>query len=240
MRAIKERDQMKIKMGSTSLHLGVAIAVLLAGVAAGYLFKSTVMPVTSASSGEAESLVSIARQPQSIDDLVRPADIIVIGTVGRVVNQGAFGGYDQNGVALIERPDANERATLPGATPVPSEALPFTDFEINVEEVILDNGDLRAEKPLILRMVGLPTDGVDAGSVYPMSHTGDRHLFLLSANPDKATYGFYYGPYSRLNIDGSTVTCSDGARTGLSFAGALSPLQFVQAVKVALQERGRE
>lgn len=73
-----------------------------------------------------------------------------------------------------------------------------------------------------------------AGAEYPMSYTGDRHLFLLTLNPDDITYGLYYGPSSRLIIDGDVLRVSDGSQRPLVLDGsekAITLESFIQNVE---------
>lgn len=166
---------------------------------------------------EPSSTLSLLPPPQSMEQLVKPANVIVVGTVGQIVRQGTFAGYDPAGVTRNERP----------GDPV-SSRLPITDFEIKVERVLLDDGIVQSGKPLILRMIGYPTAApADAQSQFPMSRPGDRNLFVLSRTPDNQAYGLYYGPWSRLIINGPTVTYSDGPRTPVGFTNRRSPPAFV-------------
>jgi hypothetical protein len=161
-----------------------------------------------------------------MEELASKAEVIVVGRVGPIVNQGAFAGYDAAG---------NIIPSGTGGRP----GIPITDFQVDVERVFKDNGTLRAGNPLILRMLGHPTNqaarDADRSSYYPMSYTGDRHLFFLSKNPD-TTYGFYYGPWSRLVIDGQLVTASDGMRTPVRFGGRqFPPAEFIASLTQSIQ-----
>ena len=116
--------------------------------------------------------------------------------------------------------------------------LPFTDFEIIVEQVIRDDGRIAQEEPIILRMPSTATAELKAltqNSDYPLSYTGDRHLFLLSPNPDGETYGFYYGPWSRLTIDADeNLRVSDGRQQLLTlddWTDAIKFADFVDRIK---------
>lgn len=169
---------------------------------------------------------SFVPPPQSIAELVGKANVIVIGTVGPIVNQGTFAGYDAGGNVIPSK-----------STSHPD--LPITDFQINIEKVLQDDGTIRAGKPLILRMLGHPINraerDADRSSYFPMSYTGDRHIFFLSKNPD-GTYGLYYGPWSRLVIDGQVVAISDGARTPVQFAGrSFKPTEFIGSLTQSIR-----
>ncbi len=203
-----------------------AVAGLIAGLALVGSLLGWPLFADQIASGSSLSTAGFIPPPKSMAELAGKADVIVIGTVGVVVNQGAFQGYDAAGNAI------------PGkATGHPD--LPMTDFQINVEKVLKDDGTIRAGNPLVLRMLGHPINkparDADRTSYYPMSYTGDRHLFFLSKNPD-ATYGFYYGPWSRLVIDGQVVAVSDGPRTPVQFAGRqFAPAEFIASVAQSIR-----
>lgn len=90
--------------------------------------------------------------------------------------------FDGSDAAIsLDRFDAN-------GNPVPK--VPITDFELKVEQVVKDDGAIVSGKPIILRMGGDATPEmkqITANGEYPFSFTGDRHLFLLSRNPDGVT-----------------------------------------------------
>jgi hypothetical protein len=60
------------------------------------------------------------------------------------------------------------------------------------------------------------------------------YLFLLGSSPDGKSYGFYYGPWSRLIIDGEILQVSDGQQQPLQFADHPEPItleEFIQYVQ---------
>jgi hypothetical protein len=219
------------------MRLTLVFFVALAGIATAVLLREAILPVSSVGDAELPVLASGGSRPQNIKELVKSSDVIVVGTIGQVVQQGYFAGYDETtGAVLIRNPLASKPVLLAGPTSTPDPSLPYTDFEILIEKGIRDDGRIRSGKPLVLRMLGRPTDGADPDSPYPMSKTGDRHLFFLTRNPDKESYGLVYGPYSRLNITGPVVTASDGKRDSLPFAQDLSPSKFMSLVEATVQE----
>jgi hypothetical protein len=149
--------------------------------------------------------------PKSIDDLVQVADVIVVGKVGPIVNQANFSGYGKDDAQRNQRP----------GDPV-SPSLPVTDYQIEVQDVLLDDGLISSGEPLILRAFHQPKNEVEA-------YTGDHNLLFLSRNPDNATYGLYYISKSRIAIDGPVATYSDG--TAIPFADRLSPATFIKNVQ---------
>lgn len=169
--------------------------------------------------------------PHSLTDLVRSADLIVIGTVGPIVNEGVFEGYDRDGNLI--QPDNFDVNNLS----IHDTALPFVDYIIDVQEILKGNGTSALDKPIILRMPGKRTGEIVVSAEYPMSVSGDHHIFFLSQNPDGQSYGLYYGARSRLVVDERIVTYSDGRRTPVTFDGrTFSPDDFVLEVLEVIQK----
>lgn len=198
--------------------VGVAGLALIAGMALSYQ--------TLASRGTTESGLSLLPPPQSMDQLVEPAHVIVVGTIGDIVDQGTLSGYNSEDKTRNERPN----------DPV-SPAIPITDFRINIERVLLDDGTIQAGKPLILRMLGEPTTTFDSSSAFPQARVGERYLLVLSRNPDGATYGPYYGPYSRLVLGERGVTYSDGPRTVVGFTNRRNTADFMNDLIEAINRK---
>ncbi len=166
--------------------------------------------------------------PPSIDELVDKASLIFIGEIGPVEQYIEVYGYGEDG--QLEFPGTDDQGTaLPG--------WPVTDFILQVEKVIRDDGTIARGEPIVLRWLGHATERLKQASQegeYPVSYTGDRYLFLLSPYPDGETYGFYYGPWSRLIIDGEMLRVSNGKQQPLQFGDrdqAVTLDEFVQAVK---------
>lgn len=172
--------------------------------------------------------------PVSIDELAGDADVIIIGAVASVVAQGSFAGYDEGG-NLLHTTDPN----------LAHADLAFTDYAMTVEQVLLDDGALQAGKPLVVRIVEQSTNAAQPSArqtpYLPLSSIGDRHLWLLSRNPDQQTYGLRYGPWSRLVVDGPIVVLSDGQQTPVKIAGStLTPADFDQRLRDTLALRGTD
>ncbi len=170
-------------------------------------------------------LANGASVPDSFAALIGPARLIFVGEVGEVIQHRSFAGYGPGGELLDGINDSG----------VPSPTVPFTDFAVKIERIVRDDGSIASGKRIVLRMHGdatAETKKLTQGSDYPFSYTGDRYLFLLSPNPD-GTYGFYYGPWSRLIIVGSTLHVSDAAQEPFKPVGsdvAISLEEFIQQV----------
>lgn len=180
------------------------------------------------------STAMLVPPPKNMVELTSKADIIVVGEVGEVIQQGYYGGYDAAG-KLIPRTGEPDK---------PGSGIPFTDFGLKIERVLKDDGSIAAGQPVILRMTGHPTEEVrrlnaDPQAEYPMTFPGDRHLFLLSKTPDNSAYGLYYGAWSRLIVDGDVVRVSSGAKEPLKFEGSeqlFSPAEFMNSIEQTVQQ----
>lgn len=195
------------------------LTIALIGVVAGAVYARTTAPKPHLSTGWGMP------QPQNYEELDSSSNVIVVGKVGPVVAQGTFGGYDEKGNMIG----------------TPTQDIPpvgYVDYEVKVESVMKDDGTLVNNKRLILRMnADRGSKPIDAEEYFPASATGDHHLFFLTMNPDKQTYGFHYGPWSRLMIDGQTISYSDGKRSEVKFAKGVKPADFVKQTRDVVSRR---
>lgn len=172
--------------------------------------------------------------PQSLDELLDRATLIFIGEIGPVEQCLSISGYDWDGSVNGTPVDC--------ANPQNWSGVPVTDFRLTVEEVLRDDGTIASGEPIILRALGFATkEGkeITKDSEFPLSYTGDRHLFLLGRNPD-GTYGISYGVWSRLIIDGESLRVSSGWQQPLQFQDSNGPITlaaFRQAVANHKNER---
>lgn len=197
------KQRVKSLVVPTLIGMCIGIAVLAA----------TVLLIPQRGDALSSSIVPVTAQ-----DIINKAEVIVIGEVGPVIQRRSFSGYGKAGELL-------DGLTVDG-NPHPN--FQFTDFEVKIEKVLKDNGSVASGKSVILRMLGdasLQTKKATLESEYPLSFTGDRHLFILSHNPDE-TYGFYYGPWSRLIIDGKTLRVSNGVQEVLAFGDKKSAIEL--------------
>jgi hypothetical protein len=148
--------------------------------------------------------------PASLAVLVNAAPLIVIGKVGEVQEYLDYLSYDEVGQLRLN--------AQPEGRMIP--AYPATDFVLEVEEVIRDDGAVGRGWPIILQLAGHITEAgkrLTQTDAYPASFTGDRYLFLLTPNPDGRTYGLVYGPWSRLRLDDDVLRVSDNWQSVLQF-----------------------
>ena len=170
--------------------------------------------------------------PARLQDLINRSDLIVIGSIVNIKQEGYFQGYDENGKFIEAEPFVySEEAPV-------DPNVPFVDYIIEVERVLLDDGTIQAGHAVVARATGLNPAGQEAHSLSKnnLASLGDRRLFFLGKNPDGKTYGLYYGPYGRLVIDGEIVTFSDANRTPVVFENGkidtpVAPEEFIKIVE---------
>lgn len=195
--------------------IGAAIGLVILGVS---LF-SQASPAAHA---------SLVAPPQSLGEFLDNATLIFVGEIGPVERCLSLGGYDWDGSLIAATIDCLDFQAVQG--------VPVTDFQLLVEDVLRDDGRVAAGEPIILRILQLPIPEfveLSRDSEFPWSATGDRHLFVLSPNPDGESYGLYYGPWNRLNIDGDILRVSNGQQEPLQFKDSDGPVtleEFRQAV----------
>lgn len=146
--------------------------------------------------------------PPSLAALLEKATLVFIGEVGPVQQRWEMIRYEDGRLLIPEPDDIQTLRAMWGIM-----AYPATDFRLVVEEVLRDDGSIAAGKPIILRVLGHVTPELKESSragFYPVTYTGDRYLFLLTPYPDGETYGFFYGPWSRLLVDGDLLLASTG------------------------------
>lgn len=163
--------------------------------------------------------------PWSLEELVEDAPLIVIGEVGPTHYTETFP-YDEDG-NTITRDAFNS----------PIAGLPVTDFLIEVEQVIRDDGTIARGEPILLREQGEMTAELkkltQGGEYdeYEITYTGDRYLFLLSYDPLSQRYYFHHLVWSRLIIDGDILRVSGGVRPPLQVAGSEHPLTLKEFIR---------
>lgn len=167
--------------------------------------------------------------PQTLKQLMESASLIFIGQVGPPVRYMQVGGYNEDG--------SYSAAPIDPYSDYP--ALTVTDFQLYVEQVILDDGTIAAGEPIIAREPGLITaeyhvlaQSTEQATIAP----GERYLFILASNPDHKSYGFLYGAWGRLLLDEEGgLRVSTGLRPPLRFGDNADPItldeliRFVQA-----------
>ena len=157
--------------------------------------------------GEGVSIASIFREPQTVQDFVNRSHAVVIGTIAAISDP------------VQELPYGTTAADYPPMA-LPLLYLEATYYSIAIEEVLLDDGNIRAHPSLRL-------DGAD-NSILP--RVGERFLFSLGRNPDSLSYGIA-AAWMVLPLDGGDIRNFDGVSPG--YAGVTDEASLVQAVKAA-------
>ena len=161
--------------------------------------------------------------PQSMDELIGDADIIAVGRVGRVVREVAEGSF--------RTPVDRE------GNPVKETLVPHTYFELELEQVIRDDGTIAQGETVLLRMEGGAQEGpVEIGQGkfmeferdYPMPTTGQRRLFVLVRNPNDSYSSA--GVRGLLDIDGDDVRFATDDLRPVPFAAGKTSAQFLADV----------
>ncbi len=173
--------------------------------------------VESGDSGPPISSSMMVPRPESIEVLVRMSHIIVLGTISAVLDEKLIGAYGEDGNSY---------------TPVEESGTPYTDYEVRVERVLKDDGDVEDGGTLVMRMFGHLSQQNDAVTLaaVQLPQPGSHYLLALGRNPD-GTYGS--GNEGLIYVDGESVAYADG----IAFSTKLTGEEFVEAVR---QEAGRK
>ena len=163
--------------------------------------------------GEVAKMVPL---PKTTEELISTADIIAVGRVGKFVKEVEEGGFK--------------------VPPVKQTLVPHTYFELELEQVIRDDGTIARGETVLLRMAGTAQDGpikVGEGTFTDferarMPKTGERLLFVLSRNPNDSYGG---GRRGLLHIDGDAVRWNTHDLRPVGFAGGKTPEEFIAEVK---------
>ena len=137
--------------------------------------------------------------------------IIVLGTISGVLDEKLIGAYGEDGNPFI---------------PAEEDGTPYTDYEVSVESVLKDDGDVEDGGTLVLRMFGHLSQQNDVVTLAAVTlpQPGTHYLLALGRNPD-GTYGS--GSEGLIYVDGETIAYADG----IPFSTKLAGKEFVQAVR---------
>ena len=163
--------------------------------------------------------------PRSLDELVRVAALIFIGTVGPVNRYVEVSVAD----AIVEQ----------GASPIVSGVpLPASDWQLEVELLLRDDGSVTRGDPIILRQVGMSQEAYAWLEKQGGGYSGRRYVFLLTPNPGGETYRTHYSIWSQLEIDGNTLRLSNETRPPLQIpiSGESGPITLEQLVEFVKQQ----
>lgn len=206
-----------------------AAAVLLAGAMIGVLVAFLVVgsspelqPVAGSASLDVPQDQNVgmswSREPASIQDLVNRADAIVVGSIGPVRRTEMVG-------------PSGDLSKYPAGLPFPLK--PFTDYQINIQEVLLDDGFIRAEPTLVIP--GMPERYGHIGFLMALSPT-DSYLFVLTRDPRSQKHAMV-SRHGVINLSGASIALAGRDFTRPDFASGMAPSDFLEAVKAALPTR---
>lgn len=198
---------------------------LLAGTCPGIASTGPVSPVLVPSGDSSPAFAGVF--PNSLDEMVSHTELIFVGTVGSVERYLDFAGYGEDGLPQ----KAGEASGPP--------SMPTTDFRLEVEKVLRDDGRVASGEPIILRMVGLGQHDNEGLEKMGKGFVGQRYVFMLGANPDGSSYGPYYGAMSLLIIDGDILRSSDGLGTPLQFSGDAGPVTLEALIALLTNTPGK-
>ena len=172
--------------------------------------QPTDAPTTSQEPTAPVSSSMMVPRPESIEVLVRMSHIIVPGTISAVLDEIRFGAYGEDGNPYI---------------PGEESGTPYTDYEVRVESVLKNDGDVEDGGTLVLRMYGHLSQQNDVTlAAVQLPQPGSHYLLALGRNPD-GTYGS--GSEGLIYVDGETVAYADG----VAFSTELTGEGFVEAVR---------
>ena len=155
-------------------------------------------------------VASLFREPQNVQDLVDRSRAIVIGSVSAISDlkrELPYGATE----------DDFQGAMYQGYDP----RIEVTYYDIAIEEVLLDDGNVRAHPRLRL-------DGAHNSA---QSQIGERFLFTLGRNPDSLSYGIA-ADWMVLPLDGGDIRNFDGTSPG--YVGVTDEASLVKAIKDAV------
>lgn len=174
--------------------------------------------------------VSSLNIPDSIPEIVAHKDVIVIGTMGPSISK-----------TIIAHPTDTEYPTSDPSIPldVNDTSEPVTDFSFTPTDILLNDGEVDEEIPLIMRWNGhiddVPTEMF--GMVGWPQETR-QYLLFLNKNSDESPSGTYSplgGVYSAMLVDGTEVVYSNG--NAVEYASGMTPSEFIEAVQIEIDSQ---
>lgn len=144
-----------------------------------------------------------------IQEFVDHSDAIVVATIGQLISDRREGPYDdEDGVQ----------------SDVPEFALPFIRYELLIEDILVDDGNVGDNAVLRLSAVS------EANRPVP----GEKLLLVLGVNPDGQSYGLL-GDFAAIQMGGQEV--QDYSGNQLDYSRGTAPADFVRLVNTAVENR---
>ena len=149
---------------------------------------------------------------RDVQDLVNRSHAVVIGAISAVSEPRIEIPYDITEEEFAERFADLEEELRP--------TIEVVYFDIAIEEVLLDDGNVRAH----------PRLGMEPYP--PLPRVGGRYLFALGRNPDSLSYGISGFSWMVLTMDDDGVRNLDGTVPG--YVGVTDEASLVAAVRGAV------
>lgn len=131
-------------------------------------------------------------EPQSLDEQISAATLIVKGRFGEIINRKPFIGYNTETGQDYTLEDFSRVRNIP-LSELERFAIPLVEYEILVDEVFFGN----VTGPVIYRsMESFPEMGL-------AKKQSIERLFFLAQNPDRKTYGAQFQGSILNNVDGA-------------------------------------
>jgi hypothetical protein len=152
--------------------------------------------------------------------MVDAADAIVLGTLGSTITEGSE----------VLRPimDATLEAAYPELlTPENLTSVPFSDQEVEVDQVLLAHGDIAVNEVVVVRADGTADEADEYGFPWPIEDR--QYLWFLAYDADNGVYGVVQCVF----LGGAVVV--DVGNVPLPVATGTAPADFLAAVEGAVQ-----
>lgn len=157
---------------------------------------------------------AIIAAPRDIQDLVNRYDAVVVGTISAIsdtVRELADGKTEDDYKFLVEQ-----------GLPLPTISRTF--YDIQLEDVLLDDGNVRANSRLRL----------SHGHSAIRPQTGERFLFALISSQSGKSYGVI-ADWALIHLDGGPIRNFDGVLP--DYAGVTNEASLKAAVRSAVPAR---
>jgi len=172
------------------------------------------------------SAVDEASAPRNLDDLIVPANLVVIGTFGQKTAETWELPYDWRRIERTVAPDD-----------VADFYWPQTYYDFTVEEVLVDHLDEPRSAGTVLKLRYGEHETGGRIRVGAAPRPGERQLLFLGLNPDGASYGLV-SLWHALLIDGGVVEfAADGSVVTIHEVEAERDV-FLETLRAALRSQG--
>ncbi len=164
-------------------------------------------------------------QPESLAEIVRDSEAIVVAEYTNLINKGEVT------LVVVDTP------TPPGTQNLPDFTMNVLLTELSVESVLKSDGSVTTTAPISYTMggvvpVGSAAHDADADSMWPhVWPVRTEFILFVKKTAGANTYAVPWGECGRVLTGGTEVTCSDGDRTVLSYMEGLDRDEFISAIQ---------